>query len=163
MVLSWFWIFAIAYNSLELLLKVYFLFIKKRYRKLGNIQNNMISGVPKISRFPIPNPRLISVRNLETLGQRNWMNTLKQLSGMENWGQAIFLGLQEGSIQELVQGRASLATIPPKAEVWEEGTSRSQGLSLKCWTWHTIPMMSQVASQLLVQMFTCIPVSICSL
>lgn len=77
----------------------------------------MISGVPKISRFPIPNPRLISVRNLETLGQRNWMNTLKQLSGMENWGQAIFLGLQEGSIQELVQGRASLATIPPKAEV----------------------------------------------
>ena len=57
----------------------------------------MISGVPKISRFPIPNPRLISVRNLETLGQRNWMNVLKQLNGMKNWGKAIFLGLHEGS------------------------------------------------------------------
>lgn len=45
------------------------------------------------------------------------MNILKQLNGMENWGKAIFLGLQEGSIQELVQGRASLVTIPPKAEV----------------------------------------------
>lgn len=66
----------------------------------------MISGVPKISRFPIPNPRLISVRNLETLGQRNWMNVLKQLNGMKNWGKAIFLGLHEGSIQELVQGQS---------------------------------------------------------
>ena len=63
----------------------------------------MISGVPKISRFPIPNPRLIPVRNLETLGQRNWMNVLKQLNGMKNWGKAIFLGLHEGSIQEPVQ------------------------------------------------------------
>lgn len=77
----------------------------------------MISGVPKISRFPIPNPRLISVRNLETLGQRNWMNVLKQLNGMKNWGEAIFLGLHEGSIQELVEGQSFPGHHPSQGEV----------------------------------------------
>lgn len=45
------------------------------------------------------------------------MNVLKQLNGMKNWGEAIFLGLHEGSIQELVEGQSFPGHHPSQGEV----------------------------------------------